>query len=65
MRKRHFIDKINVKTLKSIEIAIFDIQVGAMLKMSNFVCVWLSDVDFIFCIKDCVLEYHPILRLNW
>ena len=48
MRKRHFIDKINVKTSKSMEKAICDINVGAMLKMSNFVYVWLNDVDLIF-----------------
>ena len=39
MRKRHFIDKINDKTSKSMEKAICDVNVGVMLKMSNFVYV--------------------------
>ena len=52
MRKRHFVDKINVKTSKSMEKAICDVNVGAMSKMSIFVYVWLSDVDLIMCKKD-------------
>ena len=52
MRKRHFIDKINVKTSKSIEKANCDVNVQAMWKMPNSVYVWLSDVVLILCHKD-------------
>ena len=52
MRRRHFIDKINVKTSTSMGKAICDVNVEAMLKMPNLVYVWLSDVDLIMCNKD-------------
>ena len=37
MRKRHFIDKINVKTSKTMKKANCDVNVRAKVKMPNFV----------------------------
>ena len=63
MRKRHFIDKINVKTPKSIEKAICDVNVGAVWRMPNFVYIWLSDVDLTMCnnnLGHCILGCHHV-----
>ena len=40
IRKRHFIDKINVKTSKTMKKANCDVNVGTMVKMLNSVHVW-------------------------
>ena len=47
MRKRHFIDKINDKTSKTMKNANCDLNVGAKGKMCG-----LRDVDLIMCNKD-------------
>ena len=57
MRKRHFINKIKVKTSKSMGKANCEVNVGAMWKRPNFVYVWLSDVDLIMCNKNEVIAY--------
>ena len=57
MRKRRFINKIKVKTSKSMEKANCEVNVGAMWKRPNFVYVWLSDVDLIMCNKNEVIAY--------
>ena len=67
MIKRHFIDKINVKTSKSIEKANCEVNVGAMWKMPNSVYVWLSDVDLIICNKElghCILGWYSHVTLK-
>ena len=40
LRKRHFIDKINVKTPKTMKKANCDVNVGAKVKMPNIVHAW-------------------------
>ena len=65
MRKRHFIDKINVKTSKTMEKANCDVNVWIKVKIPNIVHAWLSDVDLKMCNKDwrhCILGCHSMLR---
>ena len=40
MRKRYFIDKINVKTSKTEKKANCDVKVGTKVKLQNIVHVW-------------------------
>ena len=40
MRKRHFIDKVNVKTSKTMKKANCDVKVGTKVKMPNIVHAW-------------------------
>ena len=40
MRKHHFIDKINVKTSKTMKKANCDVNVGTKVKMPNIVHAW-------------------------
>ena len=49
MRKRHFIDQINDKTMKNEN---FDFNVGVKVEMPNSLQAGLRDVDLIMCIKD-------------
>ena len=65
MRKRHFIDKINEKTSKTMKNANCDVNVGAKGKMTYFFACGLRDVDVIMCNKDldhCILRCRPMLR---
>ena len=52
MRKRHFIDKINDKTSKTMKNPNCDVNVEAKGNMTNSLHVGYGDVDLIMCNKD-------------
>ena len=65
MRKRHFIDNINVKTSQTIQNVNCDVNTKAKVKVPNPLHAGLPDIDLIMCNKDyqhCLLRGLPILR---
>ena len=61
MRKRHFIDKNNDKTSKTMTNANCDVNIGSKVKMPNSLHAGLPDVDLIICNEDqlALLTYVP------
>ena len=65
MRKRHFIDNINVKTSKTMKKTNNDVNVGVEIKILNIVHAWYTDVDLKIGNKDwrnCILVCHSMLH---